>query len=264
MTMTEDQWLSSADPDTMLTFLQGSRRASDRKFRLVACACCRRIEHLLADGRSRRAVAVAEREAEGLAGPGERVHAAREAALAFAELGAAADVAAPDLASALDWFHDRADTVFTRDAYQAAVLVARVAGSTDPGAARAVACAAFAAHAAVSMEPSFAAVFAAGQAALAVAFTRRGTEPEAGDPEECAAQTALLREIIGNPFRPPACWPFPAGVVGLARSIAEGQHGLYPVLADALDDLGQAAAAHCRQAPHACGCHLVDWILDKV
>src|SRR4051794_40922097 len=63
--MTESEWLTCTDPTPMLQFLRG--RVNERKFRLFACACVRRIEHLLIDDeRSLEAVDVAERYAEGL------------------------------------------------------------------------------------------------------------------------------------------------------------------------------------------------------
>ena len=73
--MTEEQWLAGADPKPMLEYLRG--KVSDRKLRLLACACCRRLWHLAKYDKGRRGVEAAERYADGLAGK-EELRAARE------------------------------------------------------------------------------------------------------------------------------------------------------------------------------------------
>jgi hypothetical protein len=68
--VTEDQWLACANPEPLLAALRG--QASERKLRLFACACCRRVWHLLKHEASRRAVEVAERYADDRADDVER------------------------------------------------------------------------------------------------------------------------------------------------------------------------------------------------
>jgi hypothetical protein len=67
--MTEEEWVAvvAADTDTgaMQAYLSG--KGSARQMRLFACACCRRIEPLMIDPRSRQAVVVLERWADGAA-----------------------------------------------------------------------------------------------------------------------------------------------------------------------------------------------------
>jgi hypothetical protein len=77
--MTEKEWLASTDPMAMLK--TASCRFQRRKLRLFAVACCRRISPLLPDERSKRAIDVAERYADGDASDAD-LRAAEEEALA--------------------------------------------------------------------------------------------------------------------------------------------------------------------------------------
>jgi hypothetical protein len=87
-------------------------------------------------------------------------------------------------------------------------------------------------------------------------------------------EAELLRDILGNPFRPSA--PLPRFVVGwndsTVRRIAAGIYeerafDRLPILADALLDAGcdnEELIAHCRgEGPHVRGRWAVDLILGK-
>jgi hypothetical protein len=69
--MNEAQWLASGSPQEMLRFLRDNDKLSERKWRLFAAACCRRIDRLLTFDRSRDVIGFAERFADGLAGAEE-------------------------------------------------------------------------------------------------------------------------------------------------------------------------------------------------
>jgi hypothetical protein len=63
--MTEAEWLTCTDPFRMLEFLR--RTQSGRKARLFICGLCRFLWRHLVDKRSRKAVEIAERYADGMA-----------------------------------------------------------------------------------------------------------------------------------------------------------------------------------------------------
>jgi hypothetical protein len=265
--MTEAEWLGGTDPDRMLEYLSGKPpaaggllawlglrgepeaqpeppRVSERKLRLYACACCRRVGGLVTDERSERAVETSERFADGLAGPEEMRSAeagAWEALTSFLVKGRVA----PELSG--------------------------VVGKAPFGGLRPRA---YAARAALEA--------ARGQTAAAVEAAVRAAQEAATEWEDVAwgmttlgpvVRAGLLRDLVGNPFRPasldPAWLEWRGGTV---RRIAQTIHDEYrfdelPVLADALEEAGCTDAdilAHCRAGgDHVRGCWLVDLLLAR-
>jgi hypothetical protein len=73
--MTEAEWMACTAPEPLLEILH-NQTIEERKYRLFACACCRRIWHLL-DGRSQRLIEVVERYMAGLSDAAARATAAK-------------------------------------------------------------------------------------------------------------------------------------------------------------------------------------------
>jgi hypothetical protein len=227
--MTEADWLACTDPRPMLASLEG--KASDRKLRLFAAACCRRIWHLLPDQRSRQAVEVAERYADGRA-TDEELETASDAAHAVwdADMKRAARAGKWDRRSRLPYYSASAA------AYNVAIPLGWWGGA-----------------------PAF----------VAPDEIARGAH--ANVDAEGMAQCVLLRDILGPlPFRPLAVEPtwLTSNVASLAHTAYdERAFDRLPILADALEEAGCTDAellAHCRQpGEHVRGCWVVDLVLAK-
>ena len=245
--MTEAEWLACTDPQPMLVFL--GRKASERKVRLFAVACCQRVWSSLEHEEFRDAVGKAELFADGLADRAEMLEAHEKARAVFAKLhgkdngpGAALTASgfpAPPksfferVADALDdpWWEDEFDK---GDPLAPALVTAR-----------------HAARAAANLQ---------GQ---------RNVLDAPATIAEHREQTTLVRCLFGNPFRPRPAWAWPGGDVrALAAAIyAERAFDRMPRLADALEASGCTNAdliRHCRSGrAHARGCWAVDLLLGK-
>jgi hypothetical protein len=239
--MTEAEWLACTDPAPMLGHLRG--KTSDRRLRLFAVACCRRIWKLMVWEPSRQAVAAAERFAEGMAREKELAGARHVASRVIEEWGLLGSTTHAAQAATNAAEHDLVwvSTNQTAAQFDASVAAAAVVGDYASQSRR---------------RPE------AGQRATAWAELK-----------ERSVQSDILRDIMGNPFRYPVLDPawtvWNRGIAwAMANVIDEGQTFRdLPVLADALEEAGcadQAILGHCRgPGPHVGGCWVVDLLLGK-
>lgn len=206
--MTEADWLGCTDPELMLDYLRG--RTSDRKLRLFACACCRRIGHLW-DGRARNTVEVAELFADGVADQ-KKLDAARQT-IGGTSLGTRAVTGGA------------ARNTTEAEAWLAARNTARNAA------------------------------WVAAHHSSASGIWERERQLQAG----------LLRDIIGNPFRPAAPVTLTSiRPVALAHDVYEGKSN-HELLRQALGEAGykELAEHFGDNRVHPKGCWALDAILNK-
>jgi hypothetical protein len=284
--MTKAEWLRCTNPTKLLNKV---KNRGERKLRLFAVACCRRIEHLFPDDRCRRAVAVAELEADGRAEPDESENARRAAAEAACHFGARADCASHDAYCQIGDYLDRLPEWWERygalvQDRAAAAEAAAEAGTLDHSHRESTrAAAAVAACDALWLSFGYGANGSWDDAASAVYFSRLPVpdgdpDDDAGehyasyvqDPQEQVAQRLLIDCIFGNPFRVVTFSPEwrTSTASALARQMYESRDfSALPILADALQDAGCTSAEilnHCRgPGPHVRGCWVVDSVLGK-
>jgi hypothetical protein len=249
--MTEEQWMTAADPKPMLQFLRSKGETSGRKFRLFAVGCCRHIWHLLEDEKSRRAVERAEQYADGGIGLERLVAAYQEA----------------------DSTLDNSTTTVLGKALALASTAALYAAATE------AACLGGVRWELETPDPAYYAFLAAHHVARAAAEAGRAGQDMIATQ---AAESLLLRDLFGPlPFRSvsidPSLLRWHDGiVVRLAQAAYENRQlpagTLEPerlmVLADALEEAGcqdQEGLAHLREqgTAHVRGCWTLDLLLGK-
>jgi hypothetical protein len=245
--MTEAEWLAATNPEPMLKFLTCIRR---RKLTLFACACCRRVWDRVQLDESREVIEITERQVEGCVEASQWGQSLTKyrSALASARLTHSLMrrmFAADDAAEVTSYLARRYD---------------ETAGSSPDGDER-----------------------SAHHAHVAAFFTSRAAGEDTDATRihaEKIAQCAILRDVVGNPFRSSVvatawlAWQ-DGVVVKLARIAYDERHlpegTLDPArlapLGDALEDAGCTDAellGHLRgPGPHVRGCWAVDLVLEK-
>jgi hypothetical protein len=237
--MTEIDWLAFANPARMLELLRG--KASERKLRLFACACCRGIWRLVTDPGLRDALASVELHAEGLLSA-DAIRAVADTAEALAEV--------LDESGTATFAKRAVARAVAVDAFDAAWRAADQVGD------------------AISEEGVERAGYPSADEVYETA--------ERADRVEAVRQCDLLRCIFGDPFRSVSfnsAWRTRT-VTALAHAAYEQRHlpsghlddTRLTILADALEDADADGALldHLRgPGPHVRGCWSVDLCLGR-
>jgi hypothetical protein len=232
-------WKTETDLSALLSSVKDNE-SSQRRARLFACACCRRLWDLLQTDPARQIVELAEAYADG--------------AVSAAELQTANDSAL--FGDIDDRYRGLAEPRLSIRAMDAILAVRRLVSPTFDT-PTAVTVAIF-----TSKDPAsdyFLPLDWAGMAA--------GVPPSDVERTE---QVKILRDIFGNPFRPVSFnpeWRTPT-VLNLANQMYKSRDfSAMPILADALEDAccdNEEILGHCRgEGPHVRGCWVVDKILGK-
>ena len=255
--VTEQEWLSSKSPSSMLTSMLGT--PSDRKLRLFAVACCKKYSSLFEDSRELKGIDAAEKLADEELTEAEREH-IQEGLYDFRDFRF-------DTIQGVECFLCLPCEILnpeflTTDATNLSNTVLDLAWHSLDRRARSDASSGghFVAQARFAWDFFFPA-----QSRSRSEARRR----ELADRVYCD-QARIIRDIFGNPFRPVACdlqWRT-SDVLGLARAIYEDRaFDRMPILADALMDAGCAdeqILGHCRgDGLHVRGCWVVDLVLGK-
>ncbi len=275
--MTEEAWLSCADPWPLLEFQRG--KVSDRKLRLFGCACGRRAWRLMSDRRSRAAVEFAERMAESEQPWQLRDRHLEEACEASFQARRGAE--SPE---------DAARLAFAWGAETAESMLYLPGNWPHPGLVAKAAAGALAYEQAGAASPAPREPWRPGEFhdedGEGVAWATRLEEFQTTDcfitplRAEHQRQAHLARDIFGNPFRPstadPSWLAWNGGpVVQLAQSAyAERElpsghldSARLGLLADMLEDAGCTnpdLLGHLRgPGPHVRGCWAVDVLLGR-
>jgi hypothetical protein len=239
----------------MLGFLDG--KASHRKYRLFACACWRRLLGRFPNVIMKQVIDFSEQYADRLARAGERLR---------------LEIAVDDWLEVRSPWNTIYDTEHQNDCVEAEA-VNRVYSLLEH---RRFWRSTFAKHvardAAVTireMSNDWQAVRLASASEQIRVARATWQAAQAAYVKELQAQAAMLRDIIGNPFRPV---PLPPGsrtpeVVSLAReSYEQRAFELLPDLAKLFEEAGGtdgAILAHCRQQEgHVLGCWVLDLLLS--
>ena len=264
--MTESEWLGCSNPHAMVEHVTknqvGTRRSFlswlgwrhdgkvPRKLLLFAVACCRRIDGLVVDPRSRFALDVAEKLADGNAGRKERKHAVSAA-------GAAAFDASGSHVGTGGWM--------AIAQARASEAVAAVFDEQDPANAAALAREAVRA---LARDPT-----KIGKAFLETIGFSTSPGPSEDDiwTNEAKIQCGFLRDIFDNPFQPPrtklAELPKCRAVEMGMRVYAEHAFERLPEVAEALsaENVGTAEIViHLKQpGKHVRGCWALDMLIGR-